>query len=130
MTSIRLIGHGAGFALEIGCWEAFALSRPENGEFAEQTFFYTMDNWREPLRVTFFGTTPEVIVLMSDGAMAFTAAKNLNGLDPKFIAPVIRYLDGLDEHVGSAALARTLASPQTHAITGDDKTLLLALKRA
>lgn len=122
------IGDGAGFAMTRRCWEAVAVSRPENGEYADQTFFYTMDNWRDHLRLTFFNAA-EVITLMSDGAMAFVADKHLNGPDPKFIAPVIRYLDSVDERTGNTALAHTLDSAQTHAITGDDKTLLIIMKR-
>jgi hypothetical protein len=124
------VGDGAGFAVERGRWESVAVSGPENGDFADQTFFYTMDNWRDHLRLTFFDPAAEVITLMSDGAMAFVANKQQSGLDPKFIVPVIRYLDTVDEQTGSKALTHTLDSPQTHAITGDDKTLLIALKRS
>lgn len=124
------IGDGAGFALERGSWESGVISKPENGEYADQTFFYTMDSWRDHLRLTFFEGVPDVIALMSDGAMAFAANKAQQGLDPDFITPVMRYLDTVDEKTGSTALSNTLASPQTHIITGDDKTLLMAIKRS
>jgi hypothetical protein len=122
------IGDGAGFALVRGSCQATAVSRPENGEYSDQTFFYTMDNWRDHLRFTFFNRA-EIITLMSDGAMSFVADKHMTGLDPKFMTPVVRYLDSVDECLGSNALAHTLDSPQTYAITGDDKTLMVIIKR-
>lgn len=122
------IGDGAGFALARESWQATAVSMPENGEYSDQTYFYTMDSWRDHLRFVFFKNA-EVIALMSDGAMSFVANKLLNGLDPKFMTPVVRYLDSVDERSGSNALAHTLDDPQTYAITGDDKTLLIIIKR-
>ena len=38
----------------------------------------------------------------------------------------LRTVDSVE--LGNAALASTLADPRTHQITGDDKTLLLALR--
>ena len=123
------IGDGAGFAFERGHRETCVVSPPENGEYADLTFFYTQDNWRDHLRLTFFDNSPDIVALMSDGAMSFAAAKGLKGLDPEFINPVMRYLDSVDERTGSAALEATLASHRTHTITSDDKTLLFAMKR-
>lgn len=123
------IGDGAGLALDIDSWEATVVSPPQNGEYADQTYFYTMDNWEDYLRLTFFDGAPDLITLMSDGAMSFVASKGLGGLDPNFMGPVMRYLDTVDEKTGSNALLNTLESPQTHTITGDDKTLLIATRR-
>ena len=55
------IGDGAGFAVQRDCFDSTATTTPENGAYADQTFFYTMDNWREHLRLTFFDNRPEVI---------------------------------------------------------------------
>ena len=43
--------------------------------------------------------------------------------------PYKNYLRGVDDvAAGNQALAQTLLDPRTHQITGDDKTLLLALR--
>lgn len=42
--------------------------------------------------------------------------------------PVLRYLPQVSEVEGSEAIRATLDDPRTWAITGDDKTLLVALR--
>ncbi|MNI87484.1 hypothetical protein D3C73_1446860 [compost metagenome] len=64
---------------------------------------------------------------MSDGVQPFAMSRAGDSLFQPFIAPVIRYLAGVDETHGSQALHATLADPRTDQITGDDKTLLVAL---
>ncbi|MDR2189555.1 MAG: protein phosphatase 2C domain-containing protein [Azonexus sp.] len=104
-----------------------ALSLPANGEYANETFFVTGDNWREQLRLTRFAGAVAALVLMSDGVQPFAMARGGESLFDPFIAPVLRYLGGVDTAAGSQALHATLADPRTEAITGDDKTLLIAL---
>ena len=66
---------------------------------------------------------------MSDGCMPFAMSKNNGSLYAPFMDAVQGYLRTVDSvELGNAALASTLADPRTHQITGDDKTLLLALR--
>lgn len=120
------IGDGAGAAVTGQQWEQPVMTLPENGEYADETFFYTEDRWRAHLRFTPFPPESDLIVLMTDGAMSFAMARGGKGLDARFIAPVTRYLDSVDAQTGSHALSATLDDPRTHAITADDKTLLWA----
>lgn len=106
---------------------ADAVSLPANGEYANETWFVTGSNWREQLRLTRFEGDVQAIVLMSDGVQPFAMSRAGNTLFEPFIAPVLRFLGGVDEAHGSAALHATLADPRTDQITGDDKTLLIAL---
>ena len=49
------IGDGAALAFNSdGDLRDFVASRPENGNFSCETFFYTQDNWKENLRFTRF----------------------------------------------------------------------------
>ena len=54
------IGDGAALAFHSdGDLSDFIASRPENGNFSCETYFYTQENWRENIRFTFpgkFGT--------------------------------------------------------------------------
>ena len=85
------IGDGAAAALaDLDAWSESILSKPENGEFANETYFFTGDDWRERLRFTCFGPS-ELIVLLSDGAMPFTLADKMAGLEPRFMAPVTSF---------------------------------------
>lgn len=120
------IGDGAGAALIAGTWDEGTFSLPANGEFADQTFFYTEEGWADNLRFTPVIPPFDRVVLMSDGAAAFALAAGGRGLDPRFMAPVDRYLAGVDEETGTRALAATLDSPGAHGVTGDDKSLVWA----
>lgn len=122
------IGDGAAVALDATSLHVLAISPPENGEFAEQTFFYTGSEWREHLRFTPVPLGANLIALMSDGAMTFGIAANRRDVDRRFFGPVTRFLsrDGVSPQAGSAALLATLSSPGACRVTHDDKTLLWA----
>lgn len=121
------IGDGLGVAQAADAEAAPVVSLPENGEYANETYFFTGELWREHLRLTNFPAPITTLALMSDGAMPFVMAKNHTGFHRPFIDPVTRYLASVAEDEGSQALAGTLADPRTYLITGDDKALLLAL---
>ncbi|MFT3806317.1 PP2C family serine/threonine-protein phosphatase [Arenimonas sp.] len=103
------------------------MSLPENGEYANETYFVTGEAWREHLRVTPIDRAQRAIVLMSDGAAPFVMMKGNAGLYRPFMDPVERFLATVSEADGSRGLAGTLEDPRTYTITGDDKTLLIAL---
>ena len=67
--------------------------------------------------------------MMTDGVQPF-ALNRAWGMrcSLPFIDPVLRYLQQSSEAEGSEALRATLDDPRTWAITGDDKTLLVALR--
>lgn len=122
------IGDGLGIA-RAGADVAPVLSLPENGEYANETYFVSGEFWREHLRLTPFPMPATTIALMSDGAMPFVMAKGHASFYAPFVEPVTRFLLANDEATGSAALAGTLGDPRTYGITGDDKALLLALRQ-
>ena len=123
------IGDGLGVARAAADHADHVVSLPENGEYANETYFVTGDAWHEHLRVTAIPPGADTIALMSDGAMPFAMAKGNDALYAPFMDPVERYLSGASEADGSAALHGTLADPRTYQITSDDKTLLIALRR-
>jgi hypothetical protein len=120
---------GDGFAVHRSNGGQTLLSLPENGEFSDETYFVTQDNWRDHLRVTVLPAAPSgsLIGLMSDGTSPFAIDRGRTGFYGPFIDPVVRFLADATEQDGSRALLDVLASERTHAITGDDKSLLLAL---
>ena len=118
------IGDGAGLALSPSL-EEFVISPPENGEYAETTYFVTADDWKEHLRITSFGSHLPTVCLMSDGVSGMAVAAGPTPFLP-FLAPLDKFLSANDRPVSEAALAATLASDRIRAITQDDKTLLWA----
>jgi len=79
------------------------------------------------LRLTRFEGPVQALVLMSDGVQPFAMTRRGDTLFQPFFAPVLRYLSAVDDVHGSQALQATLSDPRTDGITGDDKTLLIAL---
>lgn len=120
---------GDGYAIELPAHGAGALSPPENGEYADETYFITEDSWREHVRVTPLAPIGpgEVLGLLSDGAAPFAVNRARDGFFRPFIDPVVRFLRAASESDGNRALLALLEDEKTHAITPDDKTLLLAL---
>lgn len=104
------------------------LSIPENGEYANETYFVTANDWAARLRIT---SLPPVqsgrIALMSDGAAPFVVNREQTGLFAPFITPVSKFLLGASQEEGDLGLKDTLADERTYAITGDDKTLMIAI---
>jgi hypothetical protein len=121
------VGDGVGVA-EDADGATLALSLPENGEYANETWFLTGEEWNGHLRLTAIPAGVATLALMSDGAAPFVMAKGNDALFRPFVDPVVRFLASGDEDAGSAGLAATLGDARTHAITGDDKTLLVALR--
>lgn len=122
------LGDGAG--VHCGAAGVTIVSAPENGEFADETYFITQEDWREHLRLTVIDAIDDgsLIGLMSDGAMPFVLDRGRHAFYPPFIDPVRRHLAGRTAAEGSAALLGVLQDPRTLDITSDDKTLVLAMR--
>ena len=120
---------GDGYGVLQGSTGEAVLSPPENGEYADQTYFVTDDAWAGHLRLTPFAAThPGALIgLMSDGTSPFAIDRARTGFYRPFIDPVTRFLAQADEEQGNRALRSLLEDEKTHAITADDKTLLLAM---
>lgn len=106
---------------------AVVLSSPENGEYANETYFVTGGDWQAHLRMTPFEGQIRRAALMSDGVVPFAISRSKTGLFAPFIDPVATYLAGVDEGAGSEALQATLADERTWEITQDDKSLIVIL---
>lgn len=120
------IGDGFGAAEFDG--ETPVVSLPENGEYANETYFVTASDWQARLRITpLMPVQTGRLALMSDGAAPFVVNRERTGLSVPFINPVTKYLSDKSQTEGNQALLDTLADERTYAITGDDKTLLIAL---
>lgn len=120
------IGDGFGVAEFDGLLPVVSL--PENGEYANETYFVTAADWPTRLRITPLPAAQSgCVALMSDGAAPFVVNRERSGLSSPFINPVTKYLSGVSQEEGNQALQGTLADERTYAITGDDKTLLIAL---
>lgn len=116
------IGDGAAVAL--GKDKTFAASRPENGVFACETFFFTQQAWRENLRFTRFERAASIL-LMSDGLTSFAFQPDYLDIEHKFIIPIDDFLREEKSLVkAKKALSNTLNVPRAQKLNPDDKTLV------
>jgi hypothetical protein len=122
------IGDGAAAAARAGDVADAVVSPPDNGRFAEETYFFTDRAWRKRLRITPFAGR-DLVVLATDGAGSFSFAPRWRGLEAEFVGPLARHLDGRPPAAARRTLARVLRAPGARAISGDDKTLVLARLR-
>lgn len=120
------IGDGAGIALKQDNYEDFTVSRPENGTFSCETFFYTMDDWKDSLRFTPFEDA-DTLFLMSDGLTNFAFSPDYSQIEKGFIVPINEYLSQESSKAKAVrALNNTLNTPMAKKLNSDDKTLLWA----
>ncbi len=121
------IGDGAALAFHSqGDLSDFVASRPENGSFSCETYFYTQENWRDNLRFTRFQDF-DTVFLMSDGLTNFAFSNDYKNLEKGFILPIHRFLSAQTTQTrASRALANTLDNAQARKLNSDDKTLLWA----
>ncbi|MBE6458806.1 MAG: protein phosphatase 2C domain-containing protein [Alphaproteobacteria bacterium] len=118
------IGDGAGIAFLDDEHEQFIASRPENGLFACETFFYTQQAWLENLRFLNFENAKSVF-LMSDGVSNFSFSPDFMKIEKGFTSPINTYLiNEKNKQKALRALNNTLDMPKAQRINSDDKTLV------
>ena len=120
------IGDGAGIALNTENCDHFVASKPENGAFSCETFFYTMDDWQESLRFTSFEGA-NTLFLMSDGLTNFAFSADFSKIEKGFLLPINNFLaQPMSKEKAVRALNNTLNTPLAKRLNSDDKTLLWA----
>ncbi|MDR1693606.1 MAG: protein phosphatase 2C domain-containing protein [Lactobacillaceae bacterium] len=120
------IGDGAAIAFNNNNFDKYTISKPENGFFSCETYFYTMNDWKENLRFTEFKNF-NTFILMTDGLTNFSFSKDFNTIQAGFLSPINDFL--LNEPVKAKALKalkKTLGNPKAEKINPDDKTILWA----
>lgn len=122
------VGDGAGCATNLQDVSVGIVSGPENGEYASETYFVTQDDWRDHLRLTSFTSKHDVIALMSDGVTPFALTQGASAPFPPFFDPLSKFLAEHSREDGEQAIATILERDAIRKITGDDKTLVWALR--
>ena len=116
------IGDGA--ALSLHDDDAFIASRPENGSFSCETFFFTQQDWRENLRFTKIDEAKSIL-LMSDGLTSFAFQPDFRDIERNFVNPINQFLQKEESLIKARkALSNTLNTPRAQKLNPDDKTLV------
>lgn len=120
------IGDGAALAFLQTPRGGAVISRPENGHFSCETYFYTMDDWKDSLRFTSFEKA-QSLMLMTDGVTGFAFKNGYAYLEKKFVEPIDSYLQTeKSSRRAKRALNNTLSAQTARRLNPDDKTLLWA----
>ena len=120
------VGDGAAIAFTGAGFSQYVSSKPENGVFSCETYFYTMDDWRDCLRFTGFEKA-HTLMLMSDGLTNFAFSPDFSRIEENFILPIDSFLSKKRlKSQAQRALCNTLNNPQAKKLNPDDKTLLWA----
>ena len=128
LTAAAHIGDGAAVAAD-GAGHLTALTRPVQGEYANETVFLTGRHALDDVQLSVHRTPAAYLALLSDGLQML--ALTLSGEQPHgpFFTPFFRYMAGApDEREGQRQLIRFLCSSRVRSRTDDDLTLLLAAR--
>jgi Protein phosphatase 2C len=122
------VGDGAALATCLDDLSSDVVSPPANGQYSNETYFATQEDWREHLRTTQFGPEFDVIALMSDGVTPFALAGGAESGSVAFFEPLSRFLAEHDRETNELELVALLERDVIRRITEDDKTLVWALR--
>jgi hypothetical protein len=105
----------------------FVATQPQRGEYANETFFLTLDDALEHLQVQVYPPV-QALALMSDGLVRLAVNVVENVPHTPFFRPLLDFAVAMkDEKKAQEQLAAFLASERVCARTDDDKTLVLAV---
>ena len=102
------------------------ISKPENGEYSNETFFITEGDWVKHLRIT---PLPPLdwMLIGTDGGSSFYL-DSANSPKQEFILSFIEHLTKCDAQDWNANIVRILSDEQANKVTNDDKTLIFFLR--
>jgi hypothetical protein len=123
------IGDGAIVAMEID-GVLLTVSHPQQGEYVNETFSITSPTSSQLAQVQFHPMQVDCLALFSDGLQRLSLHQQDNSPHQPFFAPLFQQLPGIEDTAKAAAnLADFLSSERVNALTGDDKTLVLAKRK-
>lgn len=127
-TKFALVGASGSQQIDYFPVQGHTLFEVERGEYANETHFVTEADWKEHLRVSKLDADVDAIVLMTDGAMdiAMLRGEVFRGFLSNLMA---KLTDVASRAQRNQVVNDWLDDPKTHRVTGDDKTMLVAIRR-
>jgi hypothetical protein len=126
------IGDGAIFGGAIGSPDIagfvelnnnFVISKPENGEYSNETYFITESNWIKHLRITPLPKLDWIIGCTDGGASLLLEGET--EVKPTFLCPFLeRQINEKDSHY----INEVISDPKANKLTTDDKTIVVAIR--
>lgn len=124
------VGDGAVVA-EDENGELWTATRLQRGEYANETHFLTDDDALDRVVMAVFERPVLALAVMSDGLVRLALKMPVEEPHEPFFRPLFRFAGTVEDgHAASAQLADFLDSERVNARTDDDKSLVLAVRRA
>jgi hypothetical protein len=124
------VGDGAVVAMQ-SKGPLLTMSEPQNGEYINETFSITSINARLSLHVGFNPRFVDCLALFSDGLQRLALHQQDNSPHEPFFKPLFDQMPGIEDPAKAVSiLANFLNSDRVNALTGDDKTLVLARRKS
>ena len=103
-------------------------SFPENGEYDNQTHFFTDSNWEEHLRVAGFKEQLDFFVAMTDGADPFLILGDRLNLDAALVERIAELSRKHSQLEFSEILNKLFPDEKVHSVSSDDTTFCVLLR--
>jgi hypothetical protein len=108
--------------------EFIAITQPQRGEYANETYFLTQDNASDRVQIQMFDQPVQALALMSDGLLRLAMRMPNNEPHLPFFKPLFSFVStSEDQQAAADQLADFLNSERVCARTDDDKSLILAI---
>jgi hypothetical protein len=123
------IGDGA-IVVSDEAREFLTFTRPQNGEYANQTSFLTSGNAMDCLEVKVDALQPRYLAMFTDGIQNLVLKQPGQVPQTPFFSRIFQWLQRqTDKEYVETELARLLRSPQVTQRTDDDLTLVLTIRK-
>lgn len=107
----------------------FAATLPQHGEYANETFFLTMERALQQVDVCAYLRSVTALAVMTDGLIRLAMNLATNEPHTPFFQPLLAFAAQLEnEQEGQEQMAALLASERVNERTDDDKTLVLVAR--
>lgn len=126
IVGVAQVGDGVAVAAE-KIDDAIALTRPQSGEYVNETTFLTSAHALELMQVAIRPCAPRYLALISDGLQRLALRMPDGAPHVPFFSPLFKFMsEESDEQAMQEKLSAFLRSPKIRDRSDDDLTLLLA----
>jgi serine/threonine protein phosphatase PrpC len=108
--------------------ELLAVTLPQRGEYANETYFLVQEDALEHLQVEVLHQQVQALAVLSDGLVRLALQLPANQPHEPFFKPLFTFAAAsIDQQAASEQLAAFLSSERVSARTDDDKSIVLAV---
>jgi hypothetical protein len=109
--------------------EFFAATLPQHGEYANETFFLTMEEALQQVEIHVYPRSVSALAVMTDGLIRLAIDVTTNEPYRPFFQPLLAFAaQAANEQEAHGQLAILLASERVNERTDDDKTIVLVAR--